>query len=313
MWRAIYEENCFTRPLDEQCLEERVFYRLISGLQSSIACHVGERFYIHERPGMGGEGGEWKFGPNVELFSRMVGRHRDRINNMLFTWLFLERAVEQAKAIVLSDDFSFEAGDPEETQRTIDAVHDIYAAVEEFECQMDGSGQCGFNERSMFTSSDKAVLEAEFRSKFRNVTAIMDCVMCQNCRVHGKLSTLGLATALKILLDIKPGHQGDRLEASGKHLLSRNEVVALFQTFYKFTKAVEIIEMMQRRVEAQASRLGWTAVGLTVATFLLLLALLRSTTKAVLLLAALMFAAAASATYDPEGSMAVLSLQSGSQ
>jgi len=299
VWRAIYEENCFTRPVDEQCLEERVFYRLISGLQASIACHVSERFHILSRPSMSGQGPDkWEFGANVELFSRTVGRHRERLNNMFFVWLFLLRAVEEAQPLLLENGFTFETGDKGENWATREAVEDIYEAVKGFHCQ-GGEGQCGFDESSMFTSSNKTVLEEEFRSKFRNVSAIMDCVMCQNCRVHGKLSTLGLATALKILLDIRPGEQGRALIGSGQQLLSRNEVVALFQTFYKFTKAVAIVDGMQARVEAEASQLSWVAAGVALATFLLLFALLRSIPEAVLLLAVLEVVAAMLLTYNP--------------
>jgi hypothetical protein len=40
VWRAIYSENCFTGPLGDMCYEERVFYRMISGLQTSINTHI---------------------------------------------------------------------------------------------------------------------------------------------------------------------------------------------------------------------------------------------------------------------------------
>ncbi len=40
VWQAIYRENCFTGPLEGMCLEERAFYRLLSGLQTSINTHV---------------------------------------------------------------------------------------------------------------------------------------------------------------------------------------------------------------------------------------------------------------------------------
>lgn len=52
IWRAIYEENCFLRPqtrraqeknpfaLNDMCYEERVFYRAISGLHTSINIHL---------------------------------------------------------------------------------------------------------------------------------------------------------------------------------------------------------------------------------------------------------------------------------
>lgn len=49
IWRSIYEENCFFKngksrlnpfSLDNVCYEERVFYRAISGLHSSINIHL---------------------------------------------------------------------------------------------------------------------------------------------------------------------------------------------------------------------------------------------------------------------------------
>jgi hypothetical protein len=44
IWRSVYEENCFTTPLSDMCYQERVFYRLISGLQTSINTHIAMTF-----------------------------------------------------------------------------------------------------------------------------------------------------------------------------------------------------------------------------------------------------------------------------
>jgi phosphoribosylaminoimidazole-succinocarboxamide synthase len=46
------------------------------------------------------------------------------------------------------------------------------------------------------------VLKEEFKTHFRNVTRIMDCVGCDKCRLWGKIQTTGLATALKILFEL---------------------------------------------------------------------------------------------------------------
>jgi len=35
---------------------------------------------------------------------------------------------------------------------------------------------------------------------FHNISAVMDCISCQKCKLHGKLQLLGIGTALKILL-----------------------------------------------------------------------------------------------------------------
>jgi hypothetical protein len=47
---------------------------------------------------------------------------------------------------------------------------------------------------------EKQFLREEFRSKFRNISRIMDCVTCEKCRMWGKLQILGLGTAVKVLL-----------------------------------------------------------------------------------------------------------------
>ena len=40
--------------------------------------------------------------------------------------------------------------------------------------------------------------QEEMRGYFRNISAVMDCVGCEKCRLWGKLQVLGLATALKV-------------------------------------------------------------------------------------------------------------------
>lgn len=40
IWEAIYKENCFHGTLDGMCLEERVLFRLLSGLHTSINTHI---------------------------------------------------------------------------------------------------------------------------------------------------------------------------------------------------------------------------------------------------------------------------------
>jgi hypothetical protein len=114
VWKAIYRENCFkqglesctTLPiphckkkknvtslsthfclgaLEEMCLEERVFFRLISGLHSSINAHIARNYYYNETTGT------WE--PNLDLFNRTLLAFPDRIHNLYFSFLFLLRCV----------------------------------------------------------------------------------------------------------------------------------------------------------------------------------------------------------------------------
>jgi hypothetical protein len=67
----------------------------------------------------------------------------------------------------------------------------------------------------------------------------MDCVECETCKIHAKLQMLGIGTALKILLPKKTEDLN----------LQRNEVIALINTFHKFSESVHIVSLMRERME----------------------------------------------------------------
>lgn len=68
--------------------------------------------------------------------------------------------------------------------------------------------------------------------RMRELCTVMDCVQCNVCRMHAKVATLGLATALRVLC----GDEGDGVQPS----LSRVEIAALLVTLEKFTDALRI-------------------------------------------------------------------------
>ena len=56
-----------------------------------------------------------------------------------------------------------------------------------------------FDEGRMWKGEGGSILFEELQTSFRNISAIMDCVGCDKCKVWGKLQVSGLATAIKIL------------------------------------------------------------------------------------------------------------------
>merc|ERR1712146_124382 len=69
-------------------------------------------------------------------------------------------------------------------------------------------------------------LRDEFLLKFRNISMIMDCVGCEKCKLWGKIQTLGLGTAIKILLADEQ-NRVNNINIS----FSRNEIIALIYIF----------------------------------------------------------------------------------
>ena len=48
-----------------------------------------------------------------------------------------------------------------------------------------------FDEGRLWKGEDGAALKAQLQAHFRNITAVMDCVGCEKCKLWGKLQLLG--------------------------------------------------------------------------------------------------------------------------
>lgn len=245
VWNSIYQENCFTpqrgheSTLDGMCFEERVYYRLISGLQASINTHIALRYKY---------GDSW--GKNPALFVHRVGKHKERLQNLYFTYLFVMRALGRYRHELLQYDYS--TGNDEDDKR-VEAILKqlVFEDKEQTACPSEKkSVLSGFNEQALFrvqrgqmsydeyidAKEQKRQLEVQFREKFLNVSRIMDCVTCEKCRLWGKIQTMGLGTAIKILL-------ADDVQAIPR--LNRNELIALINVATNLSRSVDGVSMFR--------------------------------------------------------------------
>ncbi|KAJ3022844.1 hypothetical protein HKX48_005045 [Thoreauomyces humboldtii] len=232
IWGAIYKENCFGYEntlasslgvhglaTDNTCMEKRVFYKLISGLHSSISTHICDQYLDRTT-------GNWI--RNLTCFAERVGDHPDRIHNLYFTYTILLRAVSKLAPYLQDHEaHQFCAGNGADTQE----IEDLVSKVSQL------TTQCGptFDEKLLFNGPGSTYLKQEFKTHFRNISEIMDCVGCEKCKLWGKLQVSGLGTALKILFsydDSKPE----------LYRLTRGEIVSLFNTVHRLSESVEAID-----------------------------------------------------------------------
>jgi len=243
IWGAIYKENCFLNTgqpkspygpePEEKCLEKRIFYRLVSGLHTSINVHLCA-IYLHK----GILGGPDFWGPNVEEFKRRFdpattwNQGPQWLKNLYFTYLVELRAIAKA-APYLEKELFYAGISQRDDEETKGAVLTLLNAASDFKHH--------FDETILFRGDplEAKKLKEEFQLKFRNITKIMDCVGCDKCRLWGKVQTKALGTALKILFS------GDSIvEAAAKNnfYLSRSEIVSLFNGFARLSKSISEIE-----------------------------------------------------------------------
>lgn len=222
---------------EEQCLEKRVFYRLISGLHASISIHICAEY-------LDKTSGEWR--PNLECFITRIAEHPERLQNVYFNYVLMLRALTKAAPYLRSFDYS--VGNSTVDERTQEVVRGL----------LDRAVSCTatFDETSMFASGpDANILKAEFKKHFRNVSQIMDCVGCDKCRLWGKTQVTGLATALKLLFSFD-----ESAGAVEDFSLRRSEVVAFIWTLHRFSESLAAVEqfrnMWTKRNIAQSAVVG---------------------------------------------------------
>ena len=209
---------------EDECLEKRVFYRVISGMHSSISTHLCWDFLNQTT-------GEWQ--PNLKCYTDRLLTHPERISNLYFNYALLTRAV--AKLGPYLQDYTFCMGEPDQdaaTKAKVLQVTEVASSVPQI-----------FDESLMFKNGEGPSLKEDFRNRFRNVSRIMDCVGCDKCRLWGKLQTSGYRTALKVLFETD-NDSGEVPE------LKRTELVALFNTYARLSSSVNAHHKFRAMAEA---------------------------------------------------------------
>ncbi|KAI1170006.1 endoplasmic oxidoreductin [Nemania sp. FL0916] len=209
---------------EDECLEKRVFYRVISGMHSSISTHLCWDFLNQTT-------GEWQ--PNLKCYTERLLTHPERISNLYFNYALLTRAIAKLGPYLQS--YTFCTGEPDQdaaTKAKVLAVTEASSSVPQI-----------FDESLMFKNGEGPSLKEDFRNRFRNVSRIMDCVGCDKCRLWGKLQTSGYGTALKVLFET----DNDSGEVPA---LKRTELVALFNTYARLSSSVHAHHQFRAMVEA---------------------------------------------------------------
>ena len=209
-----------TFELDDECLEKRVFYRIISGMHASISTHLCWD-YLNKTTG--------RWGPNPACYEQRLQSHPERISNLYFNYALVLRAV--AKARKSFERYVFCSGDPEQDQLTKKQVLGLADQI--------ASGPTIYDETLMFQDPDLSDLKSDFRNRFRNVSRTMDCVGCDKCRLWGKLQTAGYGTALKILFEF------DEQSTRSSQILRRTELVALINTLDKLSHSLSAVRRFE--------------------------------------------------------------------
>ena len=203
-------------PLNDDCLEQRAFYRIISGMHASISTHICWDYFNQTT-------GEWV--RNLQCYKERLHDHPERVSNLYFNYALVTRAI--AKLRKHFEHYTFCSGDLDqdfETKQKVLALTDRAVAAPHT-----------FDETVMFQDPDMLDLKDDFKHRFRNVSRLMDCVGCDKCRLWGKLQTAGYGAALKVLFEFDENKNGENPH------LRRTELVALVNTLDRISHSLTAI------------------------------------------------------------------------
>ncbi|KAL6636960.1 hypothetical protein ACP70R_024532 [Stipagrostis hirtigluma subsp. patula] len=229
IWDSIYKENCPKYPSGELCQEKKALYKLISGLHSSISVHIAYDYLLDESTNL--------WGHNLPLLYDRVLKYPERVKNLYFTYLFVLRAV--TKAADYLEQAEYNTGNPEDDLKTQSLVKQLL-----YNPKLRSACPLPFDEAKLWQGENGPELKQEIQKQFRNISAIMDCVGCEKCRLWGKLQVLGLGTALKILFSV----DGDS-NLNQPLQLQRNEVIALFNLLNRLSESVKFVHEKGSSIE----------------------------------------------------------------
>lgn len=237
IWRFVHEKICFPKEnfnnklgSTEGAVWQRDFNRAVSGLHSSINAHIIQGMV----DGSGGAGGQGESAPDpaVEYARRLSrgGENPAALDHLYFGYMLMLCAVREAATRLEACDFGDDTGgDPAGVRALVDEM--LASPL------LNNAGilVAESNLRRHATEEGAASRLWQARLRTRDLMRIMDCVQCNVCRLHGKVGSLGVATAMQVLL----GAEGRGGDSSRLH---RVEIAALISTLGKFAHAVQIVQ-----------------------------------------------------------------------
>ncbi|KAL0328981.1 UNVERIFIED_CONTAM: Endoplasmic reticulum oxidoreductin-2 [Sesamum calycinum] len=172
------------------------------------------------------------WGQNLSLLYDRVLKYPDRVRNLYFTFLFVLRSVTKAADYLGQADY--DTDNPVEDLNTQLLMKKLL-----YDHKLQTACPKPFDEAKLWKGQSGPELMKQTQRQFRNISAVMDCVGCEKCRLWGKLQILGLGTALKILFSENGQDQsGQRLQ------LQRNEVIALVNLLNRLSESVKFVHEM---------------------------------------------------------------------
>jgi len=219
VWRFIHQKICFLNELDTpESGWKRDWNRMISGMHALVDCQILADI------------GTSEYG--LVEYRRRLRDEPGAIENLYFAYMLSLCALRECRERLCNCNY---LGEGEEIRPIMQELLDSPLV------------NCGPVLRAAQSSREHAsqadAMVWKMRLRSRDVLRIMNCVQCNLCRLHGKVTSMGLASALQMLL----GQDGEGDEPLS---LTRVQLAALGAVAAKLGVACQTAERFREADEA---------------------------------------------------------------
>ena len=215
------------------------FNKAVSGLHSMINAQVirGMKEKLNDDNSLN----EYRWKDPVVEFERRLGPYGETpeaVENLYFTMMLLLSGVKAAKDRLLQDCQEGKLCNVDDDENN---TNEILKSILNHPLLDDPSIDAASRRLKHHADSDTTNSLWEARMRTRDLMRIMNCVQCNKCRFHGKISTMGLSTALQLALG------NDNANGGGVNVekVRRVELAALITCLGKFSSGIELCLEMQ--------------------------------------------------------------------
>ncbi len=245
IWNAIFKENCLSDKYNSLCKEDKIFFTIFSGWLSNTNFEIGMNFHDTVKN---------TSYINVTMLTERLLYQKERIDNFLFLYSLVIKAVNKAREFLL--EYNYESGNKVEDENTKNLISTIFRDNSDNLKYLEDAFVGTEQELKHFLESQKI---SELIIRFRNISSIIDCVTCSKCRMHAKLEVFGMGTMLKILF-------ANKLEL--KESISRNELVSFINLFAKLSRNVGYIKYIDDEIKKAHYYLKFKYAGIVLFLFI---------------------------------------------
>ncbi|OAF67232.1 hypothetical protein A3Q56_05035 [Intoshia linei] len=234
-------ENIFN--IDENCFEKQFFYRLMSGLHSSINIAIIST-WINVKNTDNPLLNKVKSKPNLLEFKKKFdpeftkGEGPGRLLNLYFLYMVQIRSIQLLLPHLKMK--KIYSGDENEDAKVRGNLKKLGIIINEFDAH--------YNEKMFFVKERDRKMLFEYEKKFHNITKIMDCLGCANCKLWGKLQMFGLGSTLNLIFS--NANNFDALKQTIDYF-SRRHIVALFNSLARTSDNISKIKVFKHLYDSK--------------------------------------------------------------